>query len=73
MARRIARFRISLKDNRTGRSLKFELWHHCRLDQYTSRQNGKRAKSVRVANLSVIFARLRRWLVAEEKRSRRNL
>jgi hypothetical protein len=71
MAREKARFRISLKDNRTGRALKVELWHYCRLDQYAIRQNGKRAKSVRAASLSVIFARLRRWLVAEELRSRR--
>jgi len=71
MARKTARFRISLKDNLTGRSLKVELSQYCRLDRYSIWQNGKRSKTVKVASLSVIFSRLRKWLVAEERRSRR--
>ena len=71
MARKTARFRISLKDNLTGQALKVELlpWIGTR---YTIRQNGIIAGRIRRANLSVVCSRLRRWLVRQAKAAYRN-
>src|ERR1019366_2238510 len=70
MARKPARFRISIKDNRSGHALKIEL-----LDwiggSYEIRQNGVRATRIPHGTLSVVCARVRRWLVAQVKASRR--
>lgn len=66
MARRKARFRISLKGNFTGQALKIELlpWIGSR---YSVRQNGYAASQISEASLSVGCARLRRWLVRQAK------
>ena len=62
-----ARFRISIKDHHTGEELKVELvdapglWGERR---YAIRVNGKPATKVKVATLSEVFHRLRRWTVA---------
>jgi hypothetical protein len=66
MARKIARFRISIKDNLTGQALKIELlpWIGT---SYTVRQNGRIAGRIRNANLSNVCGRLRRWLVRQAK------
>jgi len=69
MALNKARFRISLKDNLTGRALKIELIQCPLTARYKVRQNGKPARNVVEANLSTVFARLRRWVVHEKKRS----
>jgi len=66
-----ARFRISIKDHHTGEELKVELvdapglWGERR---YTIRLNGKPATKVKVATLSEVFHRLRRWTVARAER-----
>jgi len=66
MARKTARFRISIKDNLTGKALKVELlpWIGTR---YTIRQNGHIAGRIRHANLSAICGQLRHWLVQQVK------
>jgi hypothetical protein len=71
MARKKARFRISIKDNLTGHTLKVELlpWIGTR---YTVRQNGLIAGRIPHANLSVVCGRLRRWLVRQAKAAYRN-
>ena len=69
MARYKARFRISIKDNLTGRALKIELLPYIG-DRYLVRQNGLHARAVQHASLTKVFARLRRWMVREVKRSR---
>lgn len=71
MARKTARFRISIKDNLTGQSLKVELlpWIPPR---YTIRQNDRIADRIREATLSVMCGRLRRWLVRQAKAAYRN-
>ena len=69
MARKKARFRISIKDNLTGRALKVELVQVPLTSRFVVRQNGIRAQRVREANLSTVFARLRRWVVAEARLS----
>jgi hypothetical protein len=71
MARKTARFRISVKDNLTGQALKVELlpWIGTR---YTIRQNGLIAGRIRHASLSVVCGRLRKWLVRQAKASLRN-
>ena len=71
MARKTARFRISIKDNLTGQALKVELlpWIPPR---YTIRQNGLIAGRIREATLSVVCSRLRRWLVRQAKAAYRN-
>lgn len=69
MALKRARFRISIKDNLTGRAFKIELLQLPFAQRFGVRQNGKRATTIAEANLSTVFARLRRWTVAEVKRS----
>ena len=71
MARSKARFRISIKDNLTGRSLKVELIHQPWPGRYWVRQQGKNAERVKEANVSTVFARLRRWLVYQAKQARK--
>jgi hypothetical protein len=71
MARQKARFRISIRDNLTSRALKIELVPRPLTSRYWVKQNGIRARNIKEANLSTVFARLRRWLVAELQRSRR--
>ena len=66
MARRKARFRISIKDNLTGEMLKVELITVIG-SQYLIRQNGVRANRMRYGNLSKICSRLRGWLVRQAK------
>jgi hypothetical protein len=71
MSLKKARFRISIKDNLTGRALKVELVQKPLTRRFWVKLNGKRARNVREANLSKVFARLRRWIVAEAERSKR--
>ena len=66
MARIKARFRISIRDNLTGETLKVELIPVIG-SQFLIRQNGIRASRLRYGNLSQICSRLRRWLVREAK------
>jgi len=67
-----ARFRISIKDHHTGDGLKVELvdapglWGERR---YTIRLNGRPATKVKVATLSEVFHRLRRWTVSRAERN----
>lgn len=70
MALKTARFRISIKDNLTGRALKIELidWVGSR---FSIRQNGLRATRMPEANISTVCAQLRRWMVRHVKTSRR--
>ena len=71
MARKTARFRISIKDNLTGKALKVELlpWIGTK---YTIRQNGVIAGRMREASLSVVCGKLRRWLVRQANEAYRN-
>jgi hypothetical protein len=71
MSQQKARFRISIKDNLTGRALKVELVQKPLTSRFWVRLNGKGAKNIREANFSTVFARLRRWIVAEAKRPER--
>ncbi|MBI5382213.1 MAG: hypothetical protein HZA31_09970 [Opitutae bacterium] len=69
MGRSPARFRISIKDKRTGKALKVELidapglWGERR---FRLRQNGKEPELVKEATLTEVFDRLRKWLVKQE-------
>jgi len=71
MARKTARFRISIKDNLSGEALKIELlpWIGSR---YTVRQNGLIAARIPHASLSIVCNRLRRWLVRQVNATYRN-
>ena len=66
MGRPTARFRISIKDNKTSTGLKVELigspglWGEKR---FRLRVNGREPKVIKEATLSEVFNRLRRWLV----------
>jgi hypothetical protein len=66
MPRAAARFRLSLKDRKTGTALRVELidapglWGERR---YRIRLNGREPSRVKEATLTEIFDRLRRWLV----------
>ena len=66
-----ARFRISIKDQQNGETLKVELidapglWGERR---YRIRLNGRPAHKVPEATLSEVFSRLRRWLVARAEK-----
>ena|GEM_PF-5130810 len=65
MARKKARFRISIKDQRTGKSLKVELIdadHLFRPGLYDVRVNGRAAAKIPQANITEVFDRLRRWV-----------
>jgi hypothetical protein len=69
MGRSPARFRISIKDNKTGRVLKVELidaqglWGERR---FRLRQNDKEPEQVKEASLTEVFDRLRKWVVKQE-------
>ena len=71
MAHKKARFRISIKGNLTGHTLKVELLPYFGT-KYTIRQNGIIAGRMREANVSVVCSELRRWLVRQVKASYRN-
>jgi hypothetical protein len=66
MGRSKARFRISIKDQLDGKTLKVELiespgyWGERR---FTIRANGRQAKKLQEATLTQVFDRLRRWAV----------
>lgn len=66
MARSNARFRLSIKDNKTRTGIKVELiearglWGERR---YRLRLNGREPAHVKEATLTEVFDRLRRWLV----------
>ncbi len=68
MARSPVRFRVSIKDQKSGRALKVELidapgmWGERR---YQIRVNGKAAEKIKVATLTEVFDRLRRWVVQQ--------
>ena len=66
MARKTARFRISIKDNLLGDALKIELVEHTGAS-FTVRQNGRLARRTPHANLTLVTTRLRRWLVKQVK------
>ncbi len=77
MARAQARFRLSLKDQQTGESLKIELIEtrdespfppNPSQRRYRVRVNGKAATKVKEATLTEVFDRLRRWLVGRARR-----
>ncbi len=61
-----ARFRVSIKDNKTRAGIKVELidapglWGERR---YRLRLNGREPDHVKEATLTEVFDRLRRWLV----------
>jgi len=76
MARAQARFRLSLKDQQTGESLKVELIDapdespflpNPTLRRYRVRVNGRAATKVKEATLTEVFDRLRRWLVGRAR------
>lgn len=58
-----ARFRISINDHRTGRTLKIELIEQPWPGRFWIRQHGRRPSLLSEGSLSVVFARLRRWVV----------
>lgn len=66
MPRAMARFRLSLKDNKTNTVLKVELidapglWGERR---YRLRVNGREPAHLKEGTLTEVFDRLRRWLV----------
>lgn len=76
MARARARFRLSLKDQQTGESLKVELLEapdespfppNPSQRRYRVRVNGKAATKVKEATLTEVFDRLRRWMVGRAR------
>ena len=78
MGRLKSRFRLSLKDQRTGESLKVELIpvanetpfvSNPAAGRYRIRVNGKASTKVREVTLTEAFHRLRRWLVARARRT----
>ena len=70
MPRANARFRLSIKDNKTRTALKVELidapglWGERR---YRIRVNGREATKVKEATLTEVFDRLRRWVVGRDR------
>jgi len=66
--KRKARFRISIKDNRTGETLKVELLEQLWPGRYWIRQDGKVPDRYSEASLSMVFTRSRRWMVARVRR-----
>ena len=70
MARRKARFRISIKDNLTNHTHKIKLFQAGGA-RFLVRQNDQRAQRVPYATLTKVFARLQQWMVKEVKRSYR--
>ena len=80
MGRPGARFRLSLKDQTTGESLKLELIpapnespfvSNPSAGRYRIRVNGKVSTKVREATLTEIFNRLRGWMVGRVRRAKR--
>lgn len=78
MGRPGARFRLSLKDQKTGESLKVELIEapnespfvsNPAANRYRVRVNGKAATKVKDVTLTEVFTWLRQWLVGRAKRS----
>jgi hypothetical protein len=67
MARKAARFRISIKDNATGAKLVVELLPFPWSGRFAIRQNGRRARRVASASTSAIFARLRSWVARQAR------
>jgi hypothetical protein len=68
MGRQKARFRISIKDQASGKILKVELIPAERMfrpGQYAVRINGRQATKVPEANLTEVFDRLRRWVAGQ--------
>jgi len=79
MARPNARFRLSLKDQKTGESLKVELIEapnespfasNPTARRYRVRVNGKVATKVKDITMTEAFTRLRTWLVSRVKRTK---
>ncbi len=77
MARAKARFRLSLKDQLTGESLKVELIEapdespfppNPTMRRWRVRVNGKAATKVKEVTLTDVFHRLRGWMVARARR-----
>ncbi len=77
--RRRARFRISLKDQLGGETLKIELIpapnetpfvSNPAAGRYRIRVNGRASTKVKEATLTDIFDRLRRWLVLRSRRAK---
>lgn len=68
MGRSPARFRISIKDNKTGKALKVELidapglWGERR---FRLRQNSRNPDQIKEASLTEVFERLRKWIVKQ--------
>ena len=66
MPRLVARFRLSIKDNKSRAGIKVELiearglWGERR---YRLRLNGREPAHVKEATLTQVFDRLRKWLV----------
>jgi hypothetical protein len=78
MGRPRARFRLSVKAQLTGESLKVELvpapnetpfLSNPAARRYRLRVNGKAAEKVKEATLTEVFSRLRRWLVGRVRKS----
>lgn len=69
MARSSARFRVSIKDKKTGKAFKVELiearglWGERR---FRLRLNGREPERIKEATLTDVFDRLRNWLVKQE-------
>ncbi len=79
MARPRARFRLSLKDQREGETLKIELIpapnetpfaSNPAALRYRIRVNGRVSTKVKDATLTEVFNRLRRWLVIRARKQR---
>lgn len=78
MARPSARFRLSVKDQQSGESLKVELIPAPNVSpfvtnpaaqRYRVRVNGRVSTKVRDVTLTEAFNRLRTWLVARARRT----
>jgi len=70
MGRQTARFRISVKDNASGDHFKVELIQTSGLwgeRRFTLRVNGRKSHRLRVASLTQVCDRLRRWLASRPR------
>ena len=72
MARYKPRFRISIKDQATGKKLKIELLPMPWRGRFAIRQNGRRPRKRPFGTTSEVFARLRSW-VAQQRSYTLNL
>jgi hypothetical protein len=70
MARLKPRFRISIKDHATERTLRIELIEQVSPGRYWIRQDGKQPARYREGSLSTVFAHLRRWTVRQTTKRR---